>query len=337
MSRLSFSLPFTGVSSKRRIQFYTQLEQMLDAGIPPVRSLRAIGKHINPRRLRRIVNDMAEHIESGGSLTSAFERHPAVFSPLERRIIGASETGGFSSQAISGMVRFQTDMRRLWVQFWTNMIYPGMIIFTAAVVCPLLKAIFLGGVENLLERLGWNALLGFLCVFWIVLIFRFLNSRKFSRRILHRFALHLPLFGRVFRKLAKVRFAKTLASLYSAGLPVREAYRESALASGNETIARRLLATLPVLNEGGTLSQAIELSRQFDPIALGMIVTGEESGQMDTLLNKYAAFEEAEAVNQLKIVSRAIPTLVYLLVMAYVAYFIIGAYKSYFAQLDLIQ
>lgn len=337
MFRLPFSFPFTGVSSKHRIVFYTQLEQMLDAGIPPARSLRTISQYLKPRKLRRAVAYMASHIENGGSLTTAFDGYPDIFPPLERRIINAAESGGFSSQAISGLARFQTDMRQLLTQFWMQLIYPGLIIFTAIVVCPLLKAIFLGGVENLLVRLAWNAAQAFGIIVALLLAFRILNSLTPTRIILHRISLNFPFIGKLFRRFAKVRFAKTLASLYAAGLPVREAFRDAALASGNETIARRLLRSMPILNEGGTLSEAISRSGYFDAIALGMIATGEETGKLDSLLNKYANHEEQEAITQLKVVSRAIPMLVYYGVLFYVAYIIIGFYKNYFDQLNKIQ
>lgn len=333
MSRLSFSLPFLGISRKKRIAFYTQLEYMLDAGIPPVRSLRAAAEREGSARFRKVILAMADHIEAGGSLTSAFDQHPAIFPPLERRMMGAAERGGNISRALSVIARFQTDMRHLWVRFWMDMIYPGILLFTALVVCPMLKAVFLGGVENLMASLAWNAarLLAILLI--VIVVFRWLNSMPFTRGVLHRIALRLPLFGKAFHRLAKTNFAKALASLYVSGLPVREAYRESAKSSGNEIVTRRLADSARVLEEGGNLSQAIAASGQFDAMALGMISTGEESGKLDFMLNKYADFEEQEAVNQLKILSKTLPMFIYFLVACYIVYIIFTFYMHYFSMI----
>jgi len=254
MVRLGFSLPFAGISRKQRIAFYNQLEPMLDAGIPPVRSLRSIAGQGHSRKMKRTILDMADHIESGGTLASAMERHADVFPPLERRVIGAAESGGFSVQAISSLARFQSEMRHLWIRLGVDMIYPGFLLFTALVICPLLQAFFLGGVENVLEFLLWNAAAAFAAILVLITAIRLLNELPLSRGILHWFALHTPFLGRVVRGFAITHFVQTLASLYSAGFPVRDAYIQSAQSCGNDRIARRLRSSSVVLDEGGSLS-----------------------------------------------------------------------------------
>ncbi len=336
MSLFSFSLPFTGISGKQRITFYTQLEHMLDAGIPPVRSLRTIAQQGGSRKWHRIISTLADHIETGGSLTSAFSLFPDIFSPLECRMVGAAESSGSIVQVLSAIARYRSEMRNLWTSFWINMIYPGFLLFTALVVCPLLKAIFLGGVENLLINLAFNALRIVLVILSLLIVFRFFNSRYIGRRILHGLALRLPFFHKPILHVAKSRFAKTLACLYSAGLPVRESFREAAQTAGNEAVSAKLLRASHVFEEGGNLSQAVALCGLFDPIALGMISTGEEAGKLDMMLHKYAQFEEQEAEQEIRVLSRLIPLLVYFSVAAYVIYVVMSGYLSYFAMIQSV-
>ncbi len=325
--------PFFGVSRKRRIAFYQQLEQMLDAGIPPVRSLETIAQ-LESSKLRRAAQDMADHIKSGGSLATAFDRHSDIFPILERKIVKAGEASGTANFAMSNIARLQGDLRHIWIRMWIDMIYPAMILFTAIVVCPLLKAMFLGGVDDLLTSLMWNAIRLVIGIILFLAAFRFLNQQSITRRILHRIALGIPFFGKAIRHFNNAQFAKTFENLYIAGFSVLDAYRDSALTCANMVISERLLKSSHLLKEGGNIAQTMSDTRLFTPIALGMIATGEESGKLESMLNKYAKFEQLEAERKFHQLGRIVPMLFYFIIMGFVAYMILSYYSNYFSLIE---
>jgi type II secretory pathway component PulF len=323
--------PFFGVSRKRRIAFYQQLEHLLDAGIPPIRSLETIAQQESSSKLRRVSLDMADHIKSGGSLSTAFDLHSDIFPILDRKMIKAGEAGGTVHTVISNIARFQGDLKHIWIRFWIDMIYPAMILFTAIVVCPLLKAMFLGGVEDLMTSLMWNAIRLVVWIFILIVGYRLLNRQSITRRIFHRIALRIPFFGKGIRNFNNAQFAKTFENLYIAGFSVFDAYRDSASACGNMVISERLLKSSHILKDGGNIAQTMSDTRLFTPIAIGMIATGEESGKLEAMLHKYAKFEQQEAESKFQRLGRIVPMLFYFSIMGFVAYMILSSYSNYFS------
>ncbi len=323
--------PFFGVSRKRRIAFYQQLEHLLDAGIPPIRSLEKIAQQESAPNLKFAVQVMADHIKAGGSLATAFDLFSDIFPPLERKMVQAGEASGTAHFAMSNIARFQGDLRHILIRMWIDMIYPGMILFTAIVVCPLLKALFLGGVEDLLTSLMWNAIHLVICIILLIVAYRFLNRQSVTRRIFHRIALRIPFFGKAIRQFNNAQFAKTFENLYIAGFPVFDAYQEAAVSCGNMVIQERLQKSSHILKEGGNIAQTMSDTRMFTPIALGMIATGEESGQLESMLNKYAKLEQQEAEMKFQRLGRIVPMLFYFIIMGFVAYMIFSYYSNYFS------
>jgi type IV pilus assembly protein PilC len=324
------SLPFTSVRRKYRIAFYTQLGMLMDAGISPIQSLRKISSNLPSKKLSKAAKTMADHIEGGGSLKSAFALFPEVFPAVEQKLIEASELSGSVTNTIANIAELQEDLRGMIRQFWIRLTYPAFILFTAFVIVPLIRAIFSGNLENWFEILVTQVVTLGIMIFFIVWIFKILSNLNSTRWILHEMALRLPIIKGIIRHTAQARFSAIFEGLYSAGTSVIDAYTFASQTCGNETISRKLLKSGNVLKTGGTLTQAVAESRQFPEMAVSMIEIGEQSGKLDEMLKKYSKHEEQEAKIKMDFVSKNIPVLIYFGVLIYIAYIIISGYLNIF-------
>jgi len=324
---------FSKISRRQRIMLYTQLAQVLEAGIAPIQGLKLVAEQTS-RKIKRVVGEMALHVQDGGSLSSAFKQHPNVFPKLEAQLIEASERIGNTHIILSQLANYHEKMLKYKRQFVSAMIYPAFLLITALFLIPLFQSVFLGGTEVLLMRTGGYLLYSAGGGVVVVLIYRALKYFSLSRLVMQWWALRIPWIGKLLRRLARLRFVMNFGCLYAAGVSVPKAYAYASKVCGNEVVSRRILKGLPILKEGGKITEALSRTRQFTPIELGMVDVGEQTGKIDETLQKMAAYEEIETDAAMDRVSKRIPFLVYLGVMGYIVYFIVSFYMNYFAQIN---
>jgi len=338
--RLRSALPFSGLSLRTRRFFYTELGQMLDAGIPPVRSLNIIGKRHFSRRLRRAVPDMSRHIEEGGSLTTALARHPLLFPAVETRLIEVAEFSGSLPAALSRIAEFLERISGFWRKFLGGLIYPAFLLITAFILIPIFQSVVLSSMAGIPSQPVWTILSGPLLTLLYLLGFsvfwRWIKTFDGIRYRMHSLVLYVPIIGSLARKIAHARFANLLACLYSIGVPVPETISRAAFACGNEAVARRILRALPIVKTGGSLHEAMVAAGEFTPLALSVVEVGEASGKIDASLQKYAEHENQSAVTTMNTLSKIVPVLVYMIVLGILAMMVIKGFTSYFNSINTI-
>ncbi|MCK5533656.1 type II secretion system F family protein [bacterium] len=300
------------VKSKDMVLFSRQLSTLVSAGIPIVQGLTILGDQMENPAFKSVVVAVREDIESGLSITESLGRHPNVFTELYVNMVKAGETGGVLDVILERLSNYLESSEQLKRKIKGAMIYPAVIslvcglvtVFLLTVVIPAFKEIFtsFGGdlplptqiLIGLSEFVKRYVLLFFAAGIGIVFGIRQYYSTKKGRMILDTLLLKVPGFGTLLRKVAIAKFSRTLGTLIKSGVPILQALDTVAKTSGNVVIEKVILDTRDSIREGERIAPPLRKSDAFPPMVVQMISVGEETGNLDTMLNKIADFYDQE-------------------------------------------
>lgn len=296
--------------------FTRQLAGMMRSGLPLLRALDIVAQsHANPA-MGRLLAQVRADIAQGSPLSAAFAKHPAVFPPLYCHLVAAAETGGVLDDLLDNLARYLEKTQALKKKVQTALVYPAAVLLMAAVLLAVMMVFVLPAFANLYQGMGaqlpWptRLVMGLSDVFraygWLLALLPaaavWLLKRQYRRSAAFRlradgWLLRLPVSGRVVRQAVWARWARTLASLLAAGVPVLEALEAVAAAAGNGVFERATRAVKAEVAQGASLSSAMRASGVFSDLLLQMTAVGEESGALAHLLEKSAVFYEDEVDN----------------------------------------
>ncbi len=322
---------FPPVSLKDLSLFYRQLHTLINSGMPLYGALETLsntGQSPN-KHLRRVVAAMAQDILAGGRLSQAMAPYPWLFDVMQIRMVEAGETGGLLVQIFERLADYLQREYELRLEIKRKTLYPK-ILLGAFIFIPRIPVLVLQGPI----AYAWSvwSILQLLVIFVIplVLVARYFMSLEAGRVFWDQVKLVIPVIGPLLRKMTIARFARTLAALYSAGVPISTALETSGQACGSAVMERHARVMVPGLERGFKISEVLANSRFFPPMFLGMVSTGESSGNLDQMLTKAAEFYDEESRHAtLQLV--VILGVVLLLIMAIIiAVQVIGAYTSFY-------
>ncbi|NBB95095.1 MAG: type II secretion system F family protein [Planctomycetes bacterium] len=295
------------VSVKLLTQFTRQLSTLQDAGLPILRSLRILEEQQKPGMLRVAIRLVAEDVEAGSSLSEAMSRHPKAFDRLYTNMIRAGELGGVLDLILNRLADFMEKTEALKRKIKGAMIYPAAVIIFAVLivagllyfVVPKFAKIFsdmdenLPGVTNALLGLsegmvngGWMWLIIIPVGFFVTT--KLLRQSKGGAYVLDRTKLSLPIMGQIVGKTSIARFSRTLGTLLSAGVPILDALSITADTAGNAVYTRALKNVRDSIREGESMAKPLRQARVVDAMVVNMIDVGEETGELDKMLEKVA-------------------------------------------------
>lgn len=307
------TLSFRNKVSKAEVAIFTrQFSIMLDAGIPLVQCLEAIGdKNPNPA-FSKILEQVRADVEAGATLSDAMARHPKVFDTLFTSMIAAGETGGILDTILQRLAVFIEKIVKLKRALRSAMIYPGVIL-TVAVgvvgiimwkVIPVFRTLFEGfnvklplptriviALSNFVES---YVLFLFMAAAIIVVGLRSYYKTENGRQVIDRLLIRLPIMGDIFRKIGVARFTRTLATLLSSGVAILESLDITAKTSGNAVLENTIRSIRRNIEEGKTIADPMRQSGFFPPMVSQMVSVGEVTGELDTMLVKIADYYEEE-------------------------------------------
>ena len=334
---------FGKVKLARLSVFCRQFSTMVDAGVSLVRCLDVLGQQTEDPKLRRILADVGERVESGDSLSKAMQRHPATFNNLFIGLIRAGEVGGVleeTLQRIAGFLEADVALRR---KVRSALTYPILVVvFAIAIVIFLVTFIIPRFIEvfidlNIKDLPGATQLLidisNFMTTRWLwmiiglvvfLIVWKAFVSTKFGRRLVDRLKLMLPVFGKLHHKICLARFSRTLGTLLTSGVPILQAMETVAGTVGNTILSEALLEARARIREGDRIGDPLERSGMFPPMVVHMISVGEESGSLDFMLQKIADFYENEVEATLASLTAAIEPLL-IIVLGFIVGFIVIA------------
>jgi type IV pilus assembly protein PilC len=338
--------------SKREISvLFREISIMLDAGIPLLRIFKILSGRVTHPRLRSIVTEVHNSVENGNTVAAAMASHPNVFDDMMIGIVKVGETGGIlddSMRRLSSYLEKWISLRRKVVLAW---IYPLMVIVVMMAVVITLVVFFVPNVIDPLVELNPDlevplitrivAGLGHYVIdhwlFLIVALVLLIVAIALLRRTLPVKAmedylkLKFPVLGKLLgRPIVAASVSGTFSTLIHSGIPVISCLKILSQTQTNTVVARSLRKTAQVVEEGGSLVTPMEESGIYPPLMIDMLAVGDESGTLDTVLEKISETFTEEVDMALDAFTRILEAFVMLLVGAVVLVVALAAYLPYF-------
>lgn len=329
MSRagLVFRRLFSGVSSASLEQFYFQLATMLSSGITIREALYTLAGQWKGRPAA-MLTEVADEVSGGRTLSESMDARPAVFSPLAIALVRTAEQTGRLDQNLALIARTMERHRRIRSRIITRLIYP-LLLLHLAIFIPNILILIREGLLPFLLRSGVELL----PIYVATIVFSFLHLVLRETRLYTEFLLSLFFIGPILRKLAFARFARALAALYDAGVPLSHAVDVAAEATANGAIRDPLKATSTKMQRGMSLSASVADLPHMPALVKDMIATGEHSGSLETTLRKVADYYDDEAEQAALRMAIVIPVVIYMGIVGWIAWKVISFYVDYYGPL----
>lgn len=309
--------------TEKDVTFFTrQLATMLKAGVPLLQAFDIVGKGHNNPNVTRLLMDVKTDVETGSNLASAFRKFPLHFDNLFCNLVAAGEQAGILDTLLDRLATYKEKTLAIKGKIKSALFYPMAImvvafIITAVImifVVPAFKELFSSfGADLPLPTLVVMAMSDFFVKWWWAIfgslgggVWFFFYTWKRSRKIQHimdRLFLRMPVFGSLIEKGVLARWARTLSTMFAAGVPLVESLDSVGGASGNIVFEEATRKVREEVSTGSGLTIAMQNSGVFPSMVLQMTAIGEESGSLDSMLSKVADFYEEEVDNAVKALS----------------------------------
>lgn len=301
------------ITDKDVTLFTRQLATMMKSGVPLLQAFDIVGKgHSNPA-VSKLLGDIKADVETGSSLSQSFRKYPLYFDALFCNLVGAGEQAGILDTLLDRLATYKEKILAIKGKIKSALFYPISILVVAFVitavimifVIPAFKQLFSGfGADLPAPTLMVMSISDFFVAYWWAIfgtiggtIWFFFYTWKRSEKMqstMDRIMLKLPIFGHVIRIATIARFARTLSTMFAAGVPLVEALDSVAGASGNRVYYDATKKIQSEISTGTSLTVAMQNADVFPNMVLQMVAIGEESGALDSMLSKVADFYESE-------------------------------------------
>jgi len=296
--------------------FSRQLATMLAAGIPLVQSFEIVGAGHENAAMQKLIMAVKGDVEGGSALAEALAKHPLYFDDLFVNLVEAGEQAGALETLLDKIATYKEKTEALKKKIKKALTYPAAVLVVALVVTTILLIFVIPAFEDLFKGFGadlpaFTRMVIDLSVFvrekgWYLAILMggsvgiFFYFQKRSRAMRHwidRMSLKIPVIGPILQKAAIARYARTLSTMFSAGVPLVEALESVAGATGNIVYELGVLEMRDEVSTGQRLQVAMENTNLFPNMVIQMIAVGEESGSLDDMSSKVADFYEEDVDN----------------------------------------
>ncbi len=296
--------------------FSRQLATMMAAGVPMVQSFEIVGKgHENPS-MQDLIMAVKADVESGSSLAESLAKHPLYFDDLYCSLVHAGEQAGILETLLDKIATYKEKVEAIKGKIKKALFYPAAIVAVAFIITAILLIFVIPQFEDMFSSFGadlpaltkavivmskifqewWWAIFGGigLAIYGLVQLKR--RSRKFNHAM-DALILKLPIIGDIITKATIARFARTLSTMFAAGMPLVEAMETVANASGNYVYTQAILGMRDEVATGQQINVAMKETGLFPNMVVQMLAIGEETGSVDAMLSKVADFYEEEVDN----------------------------------------
>jgi type IV pilus assembly protein PilC len=329
--------------------FSRQLATMMAAGIPMVQSFDIVGAGHEKPAMQKLILDIKADVEGGISLHEALGKRPLYFDDLFVNLVEAGEQAGALESLLDKVATYKEKTEALKKKVKKALFYPTAVLVVAVIVTVILLIFVIPQFEALFKDFGadlpaFTQMVIGLSKFiqtkgiFIALVlggagYAFFYFKKRSRKMretLDRFTLKMPIIGPIMNKAAIARFARTLSTMFAAGVPLVEAMESVAGATGNIVYENATLAMRDEVATGTRLQRAMENTDLFPNMVIQMIAVGEESGALDEMSGKVATFYEAEVDNAVDAMSSLLEPLIMAILGVLVGGMVIAMYLPIF-------
>ncbi|HXW74993.1 MAG TPA: type II secretion system F family protein [Steroidobacteraceae bacterium] len=329
--------------------FSRQLATMLAAGIPLVQAFEIVGNGSDKPAMQKLVLDIKADVEGGTSLHEALGKHPLYFDDLYVNLVEAGEQAGALESLLDKIATYKEKTEALKKKVKKALFYPAAVVGVAVIVTIVLLVFVIPQFESLYKGFGANLPAFtqfvidcshtiqhqgfFIAVVIAGAVWAFIYFKKRSRAMrefLDRLVLKIPVIGPILNKSAIARYARTLSTMFAAGVPLVEALDSVAGATGNIVYESAVKKMRDEVATGQRLQRSMENTGLFPNMVNQMIAVGEESGSLDEMSGKVATFYEAEVDNAVDAMSSLLEPLIMVVLGVLVGGLVIAMYLPIF-------
>lgn len=332
-----------------------QLSVMIGAGLPLLRALEIIAQQTENQRLARAFGEVRREVGQGSSFSAALERRHDVFPKLMVNMVRVGEAGGFLDEALASVSgNFESELK-LQQKVKGAMAYPVVVLIVAILSVIAMLLFVVPTFEGLFARLGSElplptqilVALSRSAVFWVpvlavlVVVGTYWYSQNKNedrvRRVVDTVKVKMPIFGKLFRKVAIARFSRNLGVMLHAGVPLLQAIGLVSQVSNNWVVEQALLDAENSVRHGRAFAQPLAQHEVFPPMVTQMVAVGEDSGALDTMLGTIAEFYDREVETAADQLTSMIEPLLIVLVGAVIGGMVVALYLPIFTMVTAIQ
>ncbi len=296
--------------------FSRQMATMMSSGVPLVQAFEIVGRgHENPK-MQEMLMKIKGDIEGGNSLADALAKHPKYFDALYCNLVNAGEQAGILEGLLHKIALYKEKVEAIKGKIKKALFYPTAVIIAAIIVTTILLMFVVPEFAALFQGFGADLpaltqmvvdMSDFLMAYWwlvfgvlaviVVIIKKLKETSKPFNDFLDKTILKMPIFGDLIRKATIARFARTLSTMFAAGVPLVEAMTTVAGAAGNVVYEQAILRMRDEIATGSPLQASMRQTNLFPNMVVQLIAIGEEAGSLDAMLAKVADFYEEEVDN----------------------------------------
>ncbi len=337
------------VTEKDITLFTRQLATMMKSGVPLIQSFDIVGKgHSNPK-VARLLLDIKTDVETGSSLAQAFRKYPLFFDNLYCNLIDAGEQAGILDTLLERLATYKEKTQAIKSKIKSALFYPVSIIVVAFVITAVIMIFVIPAFKELFSNFGADlpgptlvvmAISDYFVTYWYLIfgiggggLYAFFYAWKRNKKVqdmMDRIMLKLPIFGQLIRIASIARWARTLSTMFAAGVPLVEAFDSVAGASGNVVYFDATKQIQREVSTGSGLTVAMQNTNVFPSMVLQMAAIGEEAGSLDSMLSKVADFYEAEVDDAVEALSSLMEPIIMVVLGTLIGGMVVAMYLPIF-------
>ncbi len=337
------------ISDKDITLFTRQLATMMKAGVPLLQAFDIVGKGHNNPAVAKLLGDIKADVETGSSLSAAFRKYPLYFDALFCNLVGAGEQAGILDTLLDRLATYKEKIQAIKSKIKSALTYPISIIVVAFVITAVIMIFVIPAFKELFSSFGadlpgptvavmaisdifvewWWAIFGSIGFGLWFFFYTWKRSEK-MQSTMDRLMLKMPIFGELIRKATIARFARTLSTMFAAGVPLVEALDSVAGAAGNRVYYDATKRIQSEISTGTSLTVAMQNAQVFPNMVLQMTAIGEESGALDSMLSKVADFFEAEVDDAVAAISSLMEPVIMVVLGVLIGGLVIAMYLPIF-------
>ncbi len=337
------------ITEKDITLFTRQLATMMKSGVPLLQSFDIVGKgHSNPS-VSRLLADIKTDVETGSSLSAAFRKYPLYFDNLFCNLVGAGEQAGILDSLLDRLATYKEKTLAIKSKIKSALFYPVSIIVVAFVITAVIMIFVIPAFKTLFSSFGADlpaptlvvmTISDFFVAWWwaifgavgggVYAFFYFWKRNKKMQDTIDRIMLKIPVFGPLIRIASIARWARTLSTMFAAGVPLVEAFDSVAGAAGNVVYYDATKQIQREVSTGSSLMGAMQNTGVFPSMVLQMTSIGEEAGSLDAMLSKVADFYEAEVDDAVEALSSLMEPIIMVVLGTLIGGMVVAMYLPIF-------
>lgn len=341
-------LIFHRITFKHITSFSRQLATLIDAGLPILRCLHILQEQVESVLFKEKIANMARDIESGSTLSEAMAKNPKQFDGLYTNMVRAGEIGGVLESVLNKIALFLEKRAALISKVKSAMMYPVVVLIVATGIVSFILIKIMPNFVDIFRQLGaelpaltlWLMKASdimvhkthyvIIALILFVVVIRKINGTKQGKFIFDTIKLKMPVFGTLFQKVAIVRFAGTLSTLITSGVPILQSLDIVRETSGNEVISRAMDGVYNSVKEGESIHEPLRAAKVFPPLVIHMVAVGEETGAIDQMLTKVEEAYQREVDDTVDALTSILEPLLIVVLGAIVGTIVVALYLPLF-------